>query len=756
MLQTLGYWRAHSSEKELAGFERELEPLLKKAMGTRKNTRYGRSYHRGLLTTKYFVIACCVYEPEPEQPPAWSRNRRDLGLELVTMIADGAGYIAIKNMNQAYARVARILVQRGVLFEHDGMYCLSAESVMSQRSTNLMDRAWLTIVAQMTLPFLQQLVPNEARETMLQPTPLRHELAGWLVVHGQQALNPDVIEVLSDDDWKLLLALNSEPIDGWKVLKSFYSELEKVQIKDYYQEQVLSFRASLQSKMPEGLKRLICLGLLGIWVKNGEMLSASVVLCDEAKSLLSLALEQRQNELLNRVQEEWFVEPCDVTEPSPWFWEHEIWKLWVALHFLPLGLTQQDELRKNDLKKLALAVGQRDLGLLGILVQSMSVGHLISENSRKVTVNAVDWKAWGEAYRHQIYHILRQWNTRSNREKDVCWRLLGELPTEQWLDLDLVETWLKGMGMKDAALHALFVQYQMSALSHLNLKKRRIYFLPQFHDVIVNKPPVWHAPGWHGADQQARITGFITASGEIQLPPDCRHDILPKLAKFCTLSSVEQMVTLQLDEKALQRASMDKKELAEMRNLLESVQSPLPQSVAYLFDKHIKQKPVASVAATSMLIYLHDMSAMQRLQRAGFGLTQPFAKNPEIVLLDANSDAPAFMEACVKEGILLDALIPPVSWVSGMAKVKVWMESHESRKHRWLEISYQKTSATKAKQLYARVERDDYGYLEVRGTRQVKDNYSFLKTTVKLQSKHILRLRELSKDETALLGLDKL
>ncbi|MDQ6968633.1 MAG: hypothetical protein Q9M14_08130 [Mariprofundaceae bacterium] len=753
MLQTLGYWREHSSLEERTEFERCLEPVLEKSMGKLKQKRYEDSYHRSLVSKKFFDLACYVNGKPPQH--SWQLAAEDYGRDLVIDIADGKGFISIKNLNQKYASAVKVLVQRGMLFEYDGFYCLPSELVMGLRAT-VNDCTWTTITAKSLLAFLQQLVPKEARLAM-QATPLRNELSGWLVVYGQQALNAMAVdEDLNNDDWKLLLALNDQPIKTWDELHVFYPSLKKVEVNHYYQGNVVSLRASLVSEIPEGLRRLICLGLLGIVVKIGDELSASVVLCSEAKVLLKRALKKKKHALVSDIQKQWCVEPCNMEVPSAWFWSHEIWQLWMTLHFLPLGITQQGSLRKSDLKKLAQVLGQSDMGLLEMLIQSMFVGQLVVEKNKVIRAAVIDWRIWLKSYRNQIYNILRQSDTWTEQEKTDCWKLLAELPTDQWLDLDMLETWLKAKSMKGADWHGLLVEFQFSALNHLNMTERKVYFLPQFHDVMVNKTPLWTVPGWHGADSKAKVAGFISASGEVQLPPDCSHKILPKLAIFCSLSSIEHMVTLQLDEKALKRISMDKSALKEVRKVLESLQSQLPQAVAYMFDKQASQKPIGAVAATAMVIQLHDRSAMQRLQRAGFKLSQPFKSHPDIVLLDAHADAHAFMEACVKEGLLLDTLLAPMLWITGTAKIKAWMDCDDNRTDLWLELAYQKTRTSKSKQVYACIRGDYYGWIDIQCASQSKGSYKLLKTTVMLEPKHILRLRELDENEIQKLGLDKL
>jgi len=157
-----------------------------------------------------------------------------------------------------------------------------------------------------------------------------------------------------------------------------------------------------------------------------------------------------------------------------------------------------------------------------------------------------------------------------------------------------------------------------------------------------------------------------------------------------------------------------------------------------------------------MVIMLNDVSAIHKLHQTGFEFSQPFKGRPEIVLLDASADSHAFIKTCSDEGILLETLIKPVQWISGTAAINAWMDINLDREDQLLEISYQKTRSSKPKQLIARIDADYYGAIRIQGTRKTKQRYALLKSTVQLQPKHVLRLRELADDEIKELGLDRL
>jgi len=437
-----------------------------------------------------------------------------------------------------------------------------------------------------------------------------------------------------------------------------------------------------------------------------------------------------------------------------------IWRLWVTLHFLPAGVTQQGNLRKNELKRIGKLLNIEDASLTEFLLLSMLPAGLARQQESQILPTPVNWNTWRNKMRKTILDIVRHQNRhwKAAEEKQV-FALLAELPVSCWLKLDDVINWLQ-LQAKDQLLHAawdeMFTKCQSRALHHLNISHHRIFLLPQFRAVVANQPVSFASPGWRGADKSARVHGFISASGEIQLPPDCNHRILEKLAGFCTLTNVEQMITLQLDNKALQRMATDKAALKRSRNVLESLQSALPQAVIYLFDKRQSQKPVASAAAASMVMVLYEASAVHKLSKTGFVFSQPFKDKPEIIVLDASADPHAFVSQCNDHGILLDTLIKPLAWISGTASIKAWMESNINREDHWLEICYQKTRSSKPKQLFARIEDDYHGLIFIQGGRKTRQGFTLLKSSVRLEPKHVLRLRELDDAEVKELGLDRL
>jgi len=434
-----------------------------------------------------------------------------------------------------------------------------------------------------------------------------------------------------------------------------------------------------------------------------------------------------------------------------------MWRLWVSLHFLPIGTMKQGTLRKNDLKKTASLLNEKNQYRIEALISSMLQVEFIAQDSRQLIPRAINWSTCQKALRAGILKTLRGWQRWHPDDEEQALSLLATLPANIWLKLDEVVEWLQEQASGNvisADWMALFSRHPELALHHLNMSRRSIFLLPEFHAVLNQQPIRFPAPGWYGAEERAPDHAYISSSGEILLPPDINHHRLHQLSPFCTIISVEQMITLQLDKKALQRMGTDKQALKSALASLQSLQTPLPQAVTYLFDKHLSQQPVAAAAATSMVMLLYDVTAMHRLRKTGVQFSQPFKERPEIVLLDASADAHTFLKVCNDEGIALETLIKPVQWITGFAAVNAWMQVNLDREDQWLEISYQKTLSSAPKQIFARIDADFYGAIRIQPTRKIKQRFTLLKTTVELQPKHVLRLRELEDDEISQLGLD--
>jgi len=761
MLQNLNDWRAQCSEEQLAAFDHKLRLHCGTAVISMANlnSRYKGSYHRALINSKMLHEAVKTRD-YIRGSSLWGSDI-DAGKEFCTELADQDGCMPINKAHQQYAKSIPLLLERGIVFEHDDHYHLPADVVVEFRGkTN--GNSWITLTAKTSLPMLHQLVPQDAQNDMLKPKPIRSELATWLLLHGQQARTAKLVDQLNHSDWSLLLSLQQGDMDDFETLHQYVPDLPAVEItRHYYYNNTTeySLRKSLEQHIPEPLRKLCRLGLIGIVTHNGDNQKATLTLCNEARSMLKPHWAGVKKRIAAQLEQHWLAEPCDAEYPAAWSMDQLIWRLWIMLHFLPLGITQQGKMRKNDLKKITGLLNDVPSERIEFLVICMLKGGLLEQDGDKLLPAPINWTTWRKITLAHFIETIRGWENWNKQDEKEALLLLSKLPTGCWLKVDEVMEWLRAQSGKRTSMadwNQLFSGYQSILLHHLNAQKRSIYLLPEFRDLLRKKAISFAAPGWHGADKKAKVHGYISAAGEIQLPPDCNHNVLNKLTGFCNITSVEQMITLQLDQKALQRMGANKAALKKTRTVLESIQSPLPQAVRYVFDKQQSQKPVAEVAAASMVFVLHDVSAIQKLCKTGFAFSQPFKGKPEIVLLDASADPHALLKACADAGIMLKTLIQPVAWISGTASINAWMQSNLDREDQWLEVSYQKTRSSAPKQIIACITDDYYGAIRVQPTRKTKQGYTLLKTTIQLQPKHVLRLRELGDAEVTELGLDQL
>ncbi|MDX8398562.1 MAG: hypothetical protein R8K49_09630 [Mariprofundaceae bacterium] len=400
------------------------------------------------------------------------------------------------------------------------------------------------------------------------------------------------------------------------------------------------------------------------------------------------------------------LEACVISQASAWSFDQQLWQLWVSLKFCMLGVTQQKKLRKADLRRLAKLFPMHGVERLEHLIQNMLASGLLRLHQQRVVSVDIDWLHWRKKQKNNILTELKQWEPWSYQEEQQALALLAELPVDCWLNLKSVETWLDTQTtgkLVAAAWRKLFRHSHSFALHHLSQDKQDVYFLPQFHDVITSSPVSFPAPGWYGAYQNAKASGFISASGEIQLLPDTSHKFLDQLVDFCSLSSLDHIITLQVNETALQTLASNPLDLKAARKALELLQSPLPQAVAYLFDQP-RIKPAESSS---------EMTGQE---------AQDTSKQ----------------------------------WLTGRLNIKSWMRVEDSRRGLWLEVSYQKSVSSKPKQAYAVIFEDYRGFIEVRCAKLLKGCYGLLSGRLVLEPKHILRVRELNGAEVKLFGLNNL
>ncbi|MDQ6951024.1 MAG: hypothetical protein Q9M26_05110 [Mariprofundales bacterium] len=755
MLEPLSFWRAQCSEATLEGFEQELKPLCNSSLGQAcLHHRYDNSYHRALANKTVFSSAVTTRKRAGVH---WVHSSDNITL-LISSLANQTGWLE-DPLRDEDAETVAILIKRGILFKHGNRLCLPAEFLITRRNNDA-PNSWLTLVTKATMPLLLQLVPAPVQQTMTQPKPTKNELATWLAIHGIHARETEAMQAIQDDDWRLLYALQHRPIEDFNSLKQHFPDLPCITVtvnSHYYIErEEINLRKSLEANLPQQLRKLCLLGLIGIDTSGNNPRYACLSLTTEAKTLLAPHWDKLRADLANTIRQQWLAQPCAAERPSPWSNDHLMWRLWVASHFFPMAYTQQNTLAKNTLKKLAKTLVIDDIEHLKFHVISLYINGLLAKNNMLLVPQKINWNAWGSRQFKQMDSMLFPCDDLEKIEQKAVFALLAELPTECWLDANCLIQWLQIQAtgtLLQADWSELFTKSPATALHDINIAHQRIYLHPQFHELVRGDTVQFPAPGWRGAAQKAKVHGFISPSGEIQLPPDCSHTILPKLAEFCTLTSVEQMITLQIDPKAFNREPTT---LKKLRAVLESIQKPLPQAINYQFDKQKSRKPIAHVAATSMVLLLEDGGSIAKLSAAGFALSQPFPDHPEIVLLDASTDAYAFIISCKEAGIMLDTVIKPKVWVSGQVTIGAWMQQDVRRKGNWIEVCYQKTRTSKSKQIIARIDSDYYSMMKLVPTRKTKAGYTLLKQIVTLQTKHIMKLRELENEEVHELDLDKL
>ncbi len=762
MLKTLDEWRARCSNDALRGFEAALLPVCADAIRPNAlRTRYDNSLHKALSNAKVMKAAIETAVFLPGRHP-WDA-KVNAGKHLCQRLADNDGAMPKRKVGLEYSQSVQSLLQRGVIFDHQEHYCLPVELVFELRGDSH-PRRWLTLVANTPAALLDTLVPESAQADMQRPKALRVELGAWLSLAGWRALKQkkELIKQLDGEDWALLLAAERAKIDTFEEVQSFFPGLEPAYISfDYYfdRRERLSLLESLKAAMPQRLQKLSRLGLIGIETLNGNRLHAAIVLSDEGRALLKPHLKRARAELAASIADQWEATGCQARAPSPWSMDQDIWRLWVIAHFVPPGLTKQQLLRKNDLKKVAKLMVVDDVARIEFLLMSMSASGLLAQKGDHLVPEAINWAAWVKQQQASIHAILGHGHAWGKGQEKAANALLAKLPVGRWLKLGAVVQWLRLHAegeLAEANWRDLFVEYQYYALHDFDQRQDGIYLLPAFHAVVKGETVHFPAPGWHGAEGKAKIHGYINAAGEIQLPPDCSSKVFEKLAPFCRLTAIAQMITLQIDRAALQRMGGDKRALNRTRKVLESIQSPLPQAVAYLFEKQKAQKAIATAAATSMVLILKDPAALNQLHKLGFTLTQPFDDRPELVLLDAAADAHAFVTQCADKGVLLDTVVKPVKWISGTPSMTAWMEAEQFRGGQWVEVCYQKTRSGKPKQVLAIIRDCWYGGISVVGVKKSRQGQVLQKKAITLEPKHILRLRELDDAEVTELGLDKL
>ena len=586
-------------------------------------------------------------------------------------------------------------------------------------------------------------------------------MAAWLACEGFKD-HGFLRQILDDKDWELLHHLDMHgAIHSFKILSTFCADAIVAMKIPGQPKPASPLQGALERHFPERLKKLCRMGFIGFVNSKGRNSSITLVLSQEGEYRLRPYWDEVRACIADLEKKSWEITKCKIGTASPWLYDHDLWRLWITLHFMPLRKTQYGILRKLDVKKIQALLQFDDIEMIETYALALSCVGFLAESPTAFTPAPIDWTSWLKRQRRLMMPIAHK----KAGEQKMFTHLVSELPTDTWLELNKVASWLKvkaGHALAELCWQRLFTQRQSVNLHHLNKSGRYIYLPPLYHSVIKNELPSLPSPGWKGAETSAMTTGFITASGDIQLVLEFSHLKLKELVLFCTLTGVGHMIELRLNSKVLAQMGADKKQLTACRGILESIQSPLPQPVSYLFDKQLKQQPLAQVESASLLIRFHNPADAGSIHFPGFPVRQPFADMPAIVLLEDGADAHTFILACREAGMPFEIGTPPTCWIEGFCSVLEWVKAPEQHHRQWIEVCYQKQKNCKPKQTFARIERTfsdgayNYYGLEIYAVRKIKHGYTLQKDPIFLESKHMLRLRELETTEIMTLGLDKI
>ena len=761
-VRTLREWRRIVGDGQVIAFIRALEALPGFRLSPSMRKRLGGDAHLGLLTDQPLVAALTIGKNARVGKNTWGQPVfRDLGHVLAARACAHGGALADADLTSEERDAAATLAGRGVLFPQDEYWHLPAEIIAQVDAKNLPEHSLFRGVGLLQAKFLRALVPEEARQAMSGPQPLASEIQGWLLARATTSLTDFDEAALGESDWNLLLRLERGPMDDWEEMRRFFPDARAIH-KDsggwWREEQVVDVRASLEQHPPEALRRLMLAGCLLVRFPREYGASPFIYMPDEAARALRRPLRRQRNRALARLRDGWRVDaPKDCLSVLP-EGDHDLWRLWVAVHFLPPELTKSGAPRKNALKRLAVPLGadpddlENRLQLLNAAGLIESVGHPPRLEARAPASTVA---ASGDL-RDFLWHSLLFHAPRHRLDSTQPLELLAELPADEWLDARRVATWLALRSPREDPVDWPRWLHLGAWFHDVSGDGNAVRFRPMLA-ALVRDEDVLVAPGWRGLDANAPVQGFIGADGVIRVPPECRAEAWRALAGFCRLESVEHMITLRLDEAALRRMAARPGEVARARRALEALASPLPQPVAHLLDRCERTESPARAAAASMVFLMRDAAWLARMRKAGFTLHQPFDDHPEIVLLDADDDPEAFLAASAEAGAPLETLLPPKRWISSQAALKAWMENHARRSRAgeasiWVELVAQRARNASPRRLLAAAGLGWDGQLEITVARQTRKGWR-LNKPVRMRLNHIVRLRELSAEEARALGL---
>jgi len=769
MLKRLYDWRVGCTPQQLLDFETELAPVCQQAISQKtSHESYNGRYHAALLNQK--ILLAAIQIRDPDDVFRISCMRHTTGEIFARNLANLGGVMALADLNAEDKPTFLTLKKRGIVWLHENHICMPVDLVLMLRK-NRQDYDLMSLCAALPNVMLRQLTMPDDMGFVPNAPPRHHEMAAALVCQGLRTLasiSPRTI--LDEKDWDLLCYLDLHgAIGSVKRLQQFCPDAinarqihARLPSQSYVsgRKNKSALESALEEHFPERLKKLLLLGLVGLIIKNHNESGTQVVLSKEASVLLLSDWDDARERIVTQKQNTWNALHCEIGIESPWMHEHDLWRIWLALHFLPVHRTMQGAFFKSDLKKLAKLLHLDCAFPLNKAIACLLKSGFLNATDARVFPVKMNWAAWGKQQFNRIIH----WTT-VEAEQRMAAQLLLELPVNQWLKSGCVIPWLQARSKShDILSHApwdtLFTRVSDTALHHVDETGHCIYLPPVFHAVLSGEiaqtgQAPFASPGWKGAEPSATGAGFINAAGGIQLPPEFSHKTLQALTPFCALESVEHQITLHIDAKEISRLTRSKPQIEAFKALLESIQTPLPQAIAYLFDKQVKRQPVAHIESASLLIMLRNPADAQRIQALGFPVRQPFSELPQVMLLEDGIYAQGFVAACLKAGILLDTGMPPKYWIEGTNAIYDWMHARRGKAGDWLEVCYQQRHNGVPTQETVRLE-SGLNCLNVRKLEN-KTRHPVLSHRITfIEQLLIFRLRKLTITEIKQYGLDKL
>ncbi|MDQ6962639.1 MAG: hypothetical protein Q9M28_08960 [Mariprofundaceae bacterium] len=751
-LRSLYEWRDIHAD-QLDSFEEELRPLCGKHItDTTLHGKYEGKLHLGILNLTLFSHALNILESTNKF--SWAlKDSSQTHQQYIDVLYQHDGRIAQKKCTKDERLAMEVLLKRGIVFLHRKHYCLPLEFLIRSKGA-AQAQTWLHMCKNMKLDLLKTILPVHILKTM-RPSPVASELATQFYLLGikQRAIFKE--KQLDEYAWSFLFDLNAleKGFDGESL-----SHALNLEIRNHH----VSVSDVMTSSKHEMLNHLFQMGLIGISLQTSPysytQTTEHLIISDEAQKKLKPYWQKQKKRIIHMLNAKLVVKAPKEYQHSVWENDHPLWRMWVTLHFLPTTLTQQDSWRVSDIKKISKVLGDFDQDAIYQLINTV-IMLMGSVQQQKVTLDVVTTKSIQENM--QMY-LFRHSNIQENsKEAQQAINILKQLPEDQWLDISTLFTLLDVMGRGKSPIEwtAFFKSYPRSPF-HFSEEDHAVCLLPHFKTWLQGKEAQLTSPGWRGLHQKAKTTGYISAAGDIQLPPETSAHLYPQLASFCHLVSVEHMVNLSLDPKAIKALSLKPKELANAKATLESIQSPLPQAVNYLFERERNQKVIAKVTPSSALIEVKDPSALNQLSKIGNLSACPGKKNAW--LLNPSDSAASFIEKCRKQGLKVegdqakDDDSTSSAWIEGFYSVRAWINDfNPDPEGIWLEIVYQKRKADALKTCYAYYVEFDYWnqYIKFQLVKSRRNGYTLAERTTKFEHQHLHKVRILSDSEVKALNI---